>query len=49
MYSTLNTQTWISIAVVGIILLIGLFFVFVKEQERIVTRGIKRKKKASQL
>jgi uncharacterized membrane protein len=45
MYSSLNTQTWISLAIVGLILVIGLFLVFAKEKEKIVTRVLKEKKK----
>src|SRR3989344_5619066 len=45
MYSTLSVQTWISLSIAGLILVIGLFFIFAKEPERIVIRKIKEKKK----
>ena len=45
MYSTISLQTYFSLAIAGIILAIGVFFVFVKEPERIVVKKIKEKKK----
>lgn len=45
MYTNLNVQTWISFSIVAIILIIGLFLVFAKEREKIITRIIKEKKK----
>jgi len=43
MYTDLNIQTWISLIIVGIVLLIGLFLIFAKENEKIIvkTRKIK--------
>jgi len=41
MYQTLSMQTWISLAIAAIILLIGLFLVFSKENERIVIKKIR--------
>jgi uncharacterized membrane protein len=47
MYGDLNVQTWISLVVVIIVLLIGLFLIFAKESEKIVikTKIITEKKK----
>lgn len=47
MYSDLNVQTWISLIVVGVVLLIGLFLIFAKENEKIVlkTRTVAEKRK----
>jgi len=45
MYSTLSLQTWISLAIACFILAIGLFLVFSKENERIIIRKVKEKKK----
>jgi len=47
MYETIKTQTWISLAIALLILIIGLFFIFSKETEKIVlkTRVIKERKK----
>ncbi|MEK6886091.1 MAG: hypothetical protein AABX17_03940 [Nanoarchaeota archaeon] len=45
MYATLKIQTWISISIALVVLLIGLFFIFAKEKEKIVTRTIKEKRK----
>jgi len=36
MYSTISTQTWISIAIVALVFLIGLFLVLSKESEKVV-------------
>jgi uncharacterized membrane protein len=41
MYSTIKTQTWFSIVLAGLVLLIGLFFIFSKENERVVIRQIR--------
>jgi len=49
MYGTISTQTYISLAIAGLIFLIGLFLVFSKEQERIILKKIKEKKKKMDL
>jgi uncharacterized membrane protein len=38
MYDALTIQTWLSVAIAGIVLIIGLFFIFAKEQERIIIK-----------
>jgi len=43
MYSGVHTQTGISLAIVGVILIIGLVIMFSKPQERIVVKRIKEK------
>ncbi len=49
MYDTIRTQTYLSLAIAGIILIIGLFFIFSKESEKIIlktkTRTIREKRK----
>lgn len=45
MYTDLNVQTWISLSIVAIVLIIGLFIMFSKPKERIVIRKTKEKKK----
>ncbi|MFA6023390.1 MAG: MarR family transcriptional regulator [Candidatus Pacearchaeota archaeon] len=45
MYDTINTQTWLSIAIAFLVFLIGIFFIFAKEPERIIIKKIKDKKK----
>jgi uncharacterized membrane protein len=49
MYSDLNIQTWISLSIVAVVLIIGLFLVFSREQEKIIiktkTKTVKEKKK----
>ncbi|MBS3078741.1 MarR family transcriptional regulator [Candidatus Pacearchaeota archaeon] len=41
MYKTIKTQTYLSLVITGIVFLIGLFFIFSKENERIVIKRIK--------
>ncbi len=47
MYTAVSTQTWIALIVVGLVFLIGLFFIFTKENEKIVmkTKTITEKRK----
>ena len=45
MYDTISVQTWFSLAIAGIIFAIGLFLVFAREEERVVLRKVKEKKK----
>jgi uncharacterized membrane protein len=45
MFDTIAVQTWISLAIAGIILVIGLVIMFMKPIERIVVKKIKEKKK----
>ena len=45
MYDTIALQTWISAGIAGLILIIGLFFIFSKEDERIIIKKVKEKKK----
>jgi len=45
MYSGLRTQTYLTLAIAGLILVIGLFLVFSKEHEKIVVKKEKFKKK----
>ncbi len=51
MYGTIKTLTWISLAITLLVFVIGLFFIFVKENERVIlkTRIIKEKRKAISL
>ena len=43
MYDTIKTQTWISLAIVAIILIIGFVIMFSKPKERLVIKKIKEK------
>jgi len=49
MYTDLRVQTWISLIIVGVVFIIGLFLIFAKENERVIlqtkTRTIKEKRK----
>lgn len=45
MYNTITIQTYFSLAIGLIILVIGIFFIFSKETEKIVVRKVKEKKK----
>ena len=41
MFDTIALQTWISLSIAGIVLVIGLFLIFSKESEKIVIKKIK--------
>ena len=43
MYTTLALQTWISLAIVALVILIGIFFIFAKEETRTVIKKEKKK------
>ena len=45
MYDTIAVQTWISLAIAGVILAIGLVIMFIKPKEKIIVKKIKEKKK----
>jgi len=45
MYDTIKTQTWLSLSIAGIILVIGLFIMLSKPKEKIVVKTLKAKKK----
>ncbi len=49
MYDTISMQTWISLAIAGLVLIIGLFLIFAKENEKVVIRKIKDKQKKAKL
>jgi len=38
MYDTISMQTWLSLAIAGVILVIGLFLIFSKEETKIITK-----------
>jgi hypothetical protein len=41
MYKTINTQTYLSFSIAGLVFIIGLFLIFSKESEKIVIKKIK--------
>jgi uncharacterized membrane protein len=43
MYNTIAVQTWISLAIAGLILVIGLFLIFSKEEKEIIIKKVKHK------
>ncbi len=45
MYTNVNIQTWISLSIVGVIVIIGLVIMFMKPKEKIVVKKIKEKQK----
>lgn len=45
MYESISIQTWISLAIVALVFVIGLFLVFSKEQERIVIKRVQAQAK----
>ena len=49
MYETIKTQTYISLALVGIIIIIGLILAFNKEDKQIIVKKIKEKLKVKKI
>jgi len=49
MYSSIKTQTGISLAIVGVIVIIGLVIMFTKPKEKLVIKKVKEKKKKLKL
>ena len=45
MYDTIAVQTWVSLAIVGIILAIGIIMIFWKPKEKVIVKTIKEKRK----
>ena len=45
MYGTIAIQTWISLAIAGLVAVIGLFLIFSKEEKEIVVKKVKIKEK----
>ena len=45
MYNTIDTQTYLALAIVGILVTIGLVLIFTKPKEKIVVKTIHEKKK----
>jgi len=43
MYGTIAIQTWISLAIAGLVGVIGLFLIFSKEEKEIVVKTVKKK------
>jgi predicted transcriptional regulator len=41
MYSTMSLQTWISVAIAFLVLVIGIFLVFSRENERIIVKKVR--------
>lgn len=44
MYSTINQQTYLALAIVGILVIIGFMLIFSKQTEKIIIRKLKEKK-----
>lgn len=49
MYDTISLQTYLSLSIAGLVLIIGIFFIFSKENERIVIQKVKEKHKEKKL
>ena len=49
MYSSLNIQTYISLSIVGVLVIVGLYIMFSKPKERIVIQKVKEKQKQKKL
>lgn len=49
MFDTIAVQTWLSLSIAAIVLVIGLFLVFTKESEKIVVQKVKVKEKKKKI
>jgi uncharacterized membrane protein len=49
MYDTIAIQTWVSLAIAGLILIIGIFLIFSRENERVVIKKVKEKARKKKL
>lgn len=49
MYQSVNQQTYLALAIVGILILIGLFLIFSKQPETIIIKKVKEKIKKKKL
>ncbi|MEK6906661.1 MAG: MarR family transcriptional regulator [Nanoarchaeota archaeon] len=45
MYDTIKTQTWLSLSIVAVVIIIGFVIMFSKPKEKIVIKTIKEKRK----
>jgi len=45
MYSTITQQTYLALAIVGVLVIIGLILIFAKPKEKIIVRRVKESKK----
>ena len=49
MYITINEQTYLALAIVGIIIIIGLILIFSKPVERLIIKRVKEKKEKKEI
>ncbi len=49
MYTTINQQTYLAIAIVGIIVIVGLVLIFTKPKKEIIIKRIKEKKQKKKI
>ncbi len=49
MFDTVNKQTYLSLGIVGLIIIIGLVLIFTKPKEKIIIKKVKEKKKKLEL
>jgi len=49
MYDTITLQTSLSLVIAGLVFLIGMFFIFTKENEKIIIKKVKEKVKKKKL
>jgi len=45
MYKTISQQTYLSLAIVGVLVIIGVVFMFMKPKKKVIVRKIKNKQK----
>ena len=49
MYTTINQQTYLALAIVGVVIIIGFIFIFTKPEEKIVVKKVKEKKQKREI
>ncbi|MFH1325582.1 MAG: MarR family transcriptional regulator [archaeon] len=49
MYDTINQQTWLALAIVGILIVISGFLIFSKQSEKIIVKKVKEKEKKKKI
>jgi uncharacterized membrane protein len=45
MYDTIRTQTYLSLSIIGVVLIVGFVIMFAKPKEKIIVKTLKEKKK----
>ena len=48
MFDTIQAQTWLSLAIAGVVIFIGIFFIFAREEKEIVIKKVTKKIKVTE-